>query len=320
MSDVRAQFDDGDLPLRGDAVSLPKCKQPKTNVLLFQFKNYLEALKEQDNEISAKKSELEQLQNEQNKLEQEVNAMQNKERQVMNQINQLEDQLGIEGYFTMKEQSLKPLKSLMATDDNDDNIEDDQQNTDQFDIETLNQRINSLQTLSESTAAELSSLTREVKQLRTVHVELENEYQMKKRLYDSAAADLETDLARAEAELKRKQIDKLQLETDQFDLETKLTIAKAEFNFRCGGKAEDREQMIKQIKQDIEQEQQKQTVYKKKEADRATNEQYYRKQIEMWQALNELFDVKAKVFAQQQEEQVKNDVAKDANYNHLILN
>lgn len=262
--------------------------------------------------MAEKREQLTKMDRELKALETKLSELKRQDVSTMREVDSLEDAVGIEGYFRMKEQTL-----AVVVDDNDDGIEDSGSEFTNEDIEPINASIVHLEETLDNVKDSLAPLLREVKQLKTVHHELENEYDMKKRLYDAAAAGLETELSRAEAELERLKRDKVRLITEQFHLETELLVAQAERDWAqsAAGSAE----LVDALRTEIATEGERQTVLREREAEMEAKQAYYGRQIDMWRDLKALFEIKAKILAEKREEKARNEYMISANYNHLVL-
>ena len=147
----------------------------------------------------------------------------------------------------MKENSL-----AVVVDDNDDGVEDSGNEFTNDDIEPINANIVRLEETLDGVKEHLAPLVREVKQLKQVNHELENEFDMKKRLYDSAAAGLETELSRSEAELERLKRDKDKLQTEKFYLETELMVAQSEQEWLASSDGTGSGALLDRLRKEIE--------------------------------------------------------------------
>ena len=259
--------------------------------------------------MQEKKDELAKIDKELGSLEVKLADLKRQDLQVTKEINNLEDNVGIDGYFKMKENSL-----AIVVDDNDDGIEDTGSEFTNDDIEPINANIVRLEESLDDLKASLVPLVREVKQLKQVHHELENEFDMKKRMYDSAAAGLETELSRSEAEIERLRQECSKLQTDQFYLETELMVAKSEREWLSSDT-----DLLDRLRKEVESETKVQQVLRDREKEIEANKDYYRKQIDMWRDLKALFEIKAKILAEKREEKARNEYMISANYNHLVL-
>lgn len=251
-------------------------------------------------------------------LESRLAELKRQDAATMREVTGLEEAVGIDGYFRMRESSL----AVLVADDNDDGIEDGggQGEGSEFtheDIEPINASIVRLEETLDGVKDRLAPLLREVKQLKQVNHELENEYDMKKRLYDAAAAGLETELSRAEAEAERLKRERARQQTEHFRLETERLAAQAERDLwtqETSGL-----QLLEALKSEVAVEGDRQAELRQREAEMATRTAFYGRQIEMWRDLKALLEIKAKILAEKREEKARNEYMISANYNHLVL-
>lgn len=268
-----------------------------------------------DLEMQEKKEQLKRIEAEVRTLEGKLSDLKRQDLQTMREVSNLEESIGIEGYFRMKENSL-----AVVVDDNGDGIEDSGNEFTNDDIEPINGQIVRLEESLDAIKDKLAPLVREVKQLKQVNHELENEFDMKKRLYDSAAAGLETELSRRLAELERLRHDISTLQADRFHLETQLLVAQSERDwFATESSPAGAGRLLEKLKEHIERESAVQENLRQREKEMEAKEDYYRKQINMWRDLKALFEIKAKILAEKREEKARNEYLINSNYNHLVL-
>lgn len=244
-------------------------------------------------------------------LESSLNDLKRQDKQSIKDIDEFEETIGIEGYFKMKENSLTGV----IIDDNNDGVEDDENGFKNDDIEPINRHVLQLEDMLDSTKEQLAPLVREVKQLKLMYSELENDFSMKKRLYDAAAANLETELSRSEAEFGRICDDMELLNNQRFQIQTDLLLIQTEHDWYNETGSKLKTKLIDEIKK----EETLKKELKEREKEIEEKEDYYRKQIEMWRDLKALLDIKAKILAEKQEEKARNEYMLSANYNHLVL-
>ncbi|KAJ6217712.1 hypothetical protein RDWZM_008869 [Blomia tropicalis] len=294
LEQLRSQVIDGDLPVKGEALKL-----------------YIENISKRANEIGDKKEQLVKLETELRALESSLNDLKRQDKQSIKDIDEFEETIGIEGYFKMKENSLTGV----IIDDNNDGVEDDENGFKNDDIEPINRHVLQLEDMLDSTKEQLAPLVREVKQLKLMYSELENDFSMKKRLYDAAAANLETELSRSEAEFGRICDDMELLNNQRFQIQTDLLLIQTEHDWYNETGSKLKTKLIDEIKK----EETLKKELKEREKEIEEKEDYYRKQIEMWRDLKALLDIKAKILAEKQEEKARNEYMLSANYNHLVL-
>jgi len=296
LEQMRSQFNDGDLPVRGEVLKL-----------------YIEKISKREIEMQEKTEQLAALSRELRSLETKLADLRRQDAHALAEISNLEESVGIEGYFRMKEHSL-----AIVVDDNSDGMEDSGAEFTNDDIEPINAHIVRLEEMLDNLKEGLAPLVREVKQLKQVAHELENEFDMKKRLYEAAAAGLETELSRSEAELERLKREKATIEADQFHLQSELLVGQSERDWlaiECGPSGT----LVGKLEGEIEQEEKLQQILKEREKESATKADYYRKQIDMWRDLKALFEIKSRILTEKREEKARAEYMISANYNHLVL-
>lgn len=252
------------------------------------------------------KQEVQQLTN-------KVNGLRQQETDTMKDIRTIEEMIGIEGYLMMKENSLNVL-----VDDVGDGVEDvELLKMSDVNINTMNVFISNYQQQLEQMKASHTSAMRQGKQMKELLQELENEFDMKKRLYDSAAAGLETKLKKSEIEWKTLKDDLDKLDLEQYRLHTELIVQQVQRDQYLSSVGV---RLLELLRQQVEDQSRKQQELKQKEKDVSVKEDFYKKQIEMWRDLKAIFDVKSKILAIKQEEKTRNEFIINSNVNHLVLN
>lgn len=247
--------------------------------------------------MNDKTAQLEALRLELKSLEVKMAGLKKEEAKTLTTIDELEEAEGIEGYFRMKEMNLNAV-----VDDNDDGIEDANTDMESFDVEGLRETIDRLDQENDKIKETLMPAQKEVRLLKESETEMESDFDMKRRLYDTAAAGLETDLGRAKGELRKQKTELARLKVDKYRTETELVVAQAEKNFRLARDGQNKSVVVKALEAEIEQEEAEGEALRQREKDLKANEQYYRRQIDMWRDLKALFEVKAEVAAKRNEQ------------------
>lgn len=260
---------------------------------------YIETISHQDVEINEKTAQLESLRTELRSLETKMNSLKKEETKTLAMIEELEEAEGIEGYFQMKEMNLNAV-----IDDNDDGIEDELTDIETFNVEQLKTATVSLEEENEKIKKELVPTQKEIRLLKESETEMESEFEMKRKLYDTAAAGLETDLGRAKGELRKHKTELARLKVDKYKTETELVVAQAEKNFRLAKDGQNKSLVVKSLEMEIEKEEEEGEALRQREKDLKANEQYYRRQIDMWRDLKALFDIKTAVTAKRTEQKI----------------
>ncbi|OTF76347.1 intraflagellar transport 81-like protein [Euroglyphus maynei] len=211
----------------------------------------------------------------------------------------------------MKESTLNTVDE----DEDDDGIDDNDQ--EQLDYEEINRKVDNFQDRLEHIKSSLVNVTKEIRILKEELNESESEYDMKKRLYDSAAAGLEAELSRREAEFERLIDERDDLIGEHFLMQTRLTAIRIEQSELLGVD----KSVIQQLKAEIDSERNIQEHLRQQETEWKEKEQYYKKQMEMWRDIRAIFEVKQRLLAQKfdeeknQQQSNKNTMTKD----YLVL-
>ncbi|KPM04383.1 intraflagellar transport 81-like protein [Sarcoptes scabiei] len=257
------------------------------------------------------KSELKNIASDIDELQSKLKFLKQQEKETLKEINELEEDMGLEGYLQMKESMLNS-----NFDENNANNHPENNGQEDYDFDEISRKIESLQQTFENFKSASIMASKEVRILREDLQELESDFEMKKRIYNSAAAGLEAELSRSEAELERLVNEYFQLESDRILVQSKLLAIETESDQLFG--PSNSEIIIEQLKADIENE----TVLQKRLIDNKNEwkqkENYYRQQIEMWRDLRAIFEVKTKLLGKKLES--KNQIhSMDGNLDHLVL-
>ncbi|XP_046917591.2 intraflagellar transport protein 81 homolog [Dermatophagoides farinae] len=296
LEDLRAKFSvDGESTLRGDALKL-----------------YIEKISRRETEMNEMKEELSRISGDIDELQSKLRSLRQQEKETLEEIQESEETIGLEGYFQMKESTLNAL------DDDEDNNIDDDNDKEQLNYEEINRQVDNFQDRLEQIKSSLVDVTKEVRILKEELNEAESEFDMKKRLYDSAAAGLEAELSRRESEFERLIGERDDLIAEQFEIQTRLLALQIEQKELLGMDKSNR--LIEQLKMEIDSEQKLQENLRRHEIEWKEKEQYYKKQMEMWRDLRVILETKSRLLAQKLEQKNQQSNAMIMIKDHLVLN
>lgn len=289
---LRAEWREGDLPLHGEAVSR-ETSRVSLSLCPVQLPLYLERMARRETEMGQRDGELARLGAEVGQLEAKVRHLRQQEASLAGELARLEEVAGLEGFAAISVDQLRP-----------DGTEQESSS------EQVSASIAQLESRAESVKSRYGPVTRQVKQMKQSQRELETDFDMKKRLYDSAAAGLEIQLGQAQVQLADLRARRHQLQLDLAFEEALLAANQAQRDQLVSGG----QSWLEKVEAELGAERERHLGLKQRGQSAAEKEDYLRRQIGMWRDVKAILEAKCRAMVLGRGEGEK------GSYNHLVVN